>query len=331
MKTTNTIVFLLSALLSNNYGLVSGAPTAPLAVAPLTNSNHNAVNNANNNGNNVIAPRLEATVVNAQQQLGSDTRSSADVLATSASGTGAGAKPKPKLAVVTAPIGQARVFSSPHHPHQAPLSTMVAEKDMKQAWESAQEDQWDHWNLAATGNNKNKRDAVDIEFDLPSTPDSNKKVHLPLTSTAVTTSSSHLLAARDDDDAAQQQNLQHQRRHQNQHQQQFQFKHFQLRKGDMTYYDVGLGSCGYDDSGRGDTDNIVAISASLMTGIGHNPAWCGRQIRITGAGGQEVTATVRDKCMGCPEGGIDVSPKVFREVAGDLGLGRTVVSWSFLN
>ncbi|KAK0719095.1 RlpA-like double-psi beta-barrel-protein domain-containing protein-containing protein [Apiosordaria backusii] len=101
------------------------------------------------------------------------------------------------------------------------------------------------------------------------------------------------------------------------------------RHGHMTYYEVGLGACGHDDSGKGDIDNIVAVSSALMNGHGAGDA-CDRKIAIKGHGGKEVTAVVRDKCPSCPPGGIDVSPKVFRELAGNLDVGKTEVSWTFI-
>jgi len=96
--------------------------------------------------------------------------------------------------------------------------------------------------------------------------------------------------------------------------------------GSMTYYEVGLGACGQDDSGKGDTHNIVAMSAELM---GNSNSMCGRKVYIQGKDGQTVEATVRDKCPSCSPGEIDVSNKVFKEVVGNLGVGRSKVSWSF--
>jgi expansin (peptidoglycan-binding protein) len=96
--------------------------------------------------------------------------------------------------------------------------------------------------------------------------------------------------------------------------------------GAMTYYEVGLGACGHDDSGKGDSENIVAMSAELMGNSNH---MCGRKINITGKDGQTIEATVRDKCPSCSPGELDVSNKVFKEIVGDLGVGRSKVSWSF--
>ncbi|KAK4465662.1 RlpA-like double-psi beta-barrel-protein domain-containing protein-containing protein [Cladorrhinum samala] len=100
-------------------------------------------------------------------------------------------------------------------------------------------------------------------------------------------------------------------------------------RGRMTYYNVGLGACGDDDSGLGNTHNIVAISSSLMPAVGGGDM-CGKKISIKGSNGKQVTATIRDKCPSCPEGGIDVSEKVFKEIVGDLGVGKTEVTWTIL-
>jgi expansin (peptidoglycan-binding protein) len=98
--------------------------------------------------------------------------------------------------------------------------------------------------------------------------------------------------------------------------------------GAMTYYEVGVGACGHDDSGKGDSENIVAMSSALMgSGSGE---YCGRKVRIQGKDGTAVMATVRDKCPSCEPDELDVSNKVFKEVVGNLGVGRSKVSWSFV-
>ncbi|KAK2590629.1 hypothetical protein QQS21_011695 [Conoideocrella luteorostrata] len=99
-------------------------------------------------------------------------------------------------------------------------------------------------------------------------------------------------------------------------------------KGDLTYYAVGMGACGEDDSGKDNSANIVALShLDMGTQSNGNPK-CGKKISIF-ANGKSTTATVRDKCMGCKAGDIDVSEKVYKELYGDLGSGRMPVSWSY--
>ncbi|KAI0393286.1 allergen Asp F7 [Xylariaceae sp. FL0594] len=107
--------------------------------------------------------------------------------------------------------------------------------------------------------------------------------------------------------------------------------------GDITYYQVGLGACGYDDGGQ-DGGNIVAISKvdwfarfqGTNFGINMpNHPWCGQSITITAGNGKTAKATVRDNCPGCAHGSIDVSEGVFKALFGDLGVGRSTVTWSF--
>ncbi|KAI1148289.1 RlpA-like double-psi beta-barrel-protein domain-containing protein-containing protein [Nemania diffusa] len=88
--------------------------------------------------------------------------------------------------------------------------------------------------------------------------------------------------------------------------------------GDMTYYDPGLGSCGWTNSNN---DPVVALSASQSGN-------CGKSIKIQ-HNGKTVTAKVVDKCPGCGSGSIDVSPAVFNQLA-DPAQGRVQVTWNFI-
>jgi hypothetical protein len=98
--------------------------------------------------------------------------------------------------------------------------------------------------------------------------------------------------------------------------------------GDLTYYDVGLGACGFDDGGLDMSDNIVALSHEMMGTQSNGNPYCNRKVVIK-ANGKTVTATVRDKCMGCAFNDIDVSKKAFVEVFGALTDGRKKVEWAF--
>jgi hypothetical protein len=92
---------------------------------------------------------------------------------------------------------------------------------------------------------------------------------------------------------------------------------------------VGLGACGFDDSGKGDSDYIVALSHLLMGTQSNGNPFCDRSITIS-YGGKTVRAVVRDKCMGCAYDNIDVSEKAFKELSpGGLGTGRFKVDWWF--
>lgn len=98
--------------------------------------------------------------------------------------------------------------------------------------------------------------------------------------------------------------------------------------GELTYYDVGLGACGEDDSGKDDSDNIVALSHLLMGAQSNGNPMCGKTITIK-SNGKTATATVRDKCMGCDYDNIDVSRKVYEALWGGLDTGRTEAEWWF--
>lgn len=98
--------------------------------------------------------------------------------------------------------------------------------------------------------------------------------------------------------------------------------------GELTYYAVGMGACGEDDSGKDQTGNIVAISHVKMGTQSNGNPMCGQTITIY-ANGKSTTATVRDKCMGCAENDIDVSEKIYKELWGDLSTGRSDCTWSF--
>ncbi|RYP37129.1 hypothetical protein DL767_003083 [Monosporascus sp. MG133] len=111
-------------------------------------------------------------------------------------------------------------------------------------------------------------------------------------------------------------------------------------EGDITYFNVALGACGYDDTGADETENIVALPAgmwdaeSMLTSYGLNmPAhpWCDKIITIEAPNGKTVEAKVRDRCPGCQGASIDVTPHAFKQLYGSLEVGRTEAKWWFNN
>ncbi|KAL2758996.1 hypothetical protein ACRALDRAFT_1069142 [Sodiomyces alcalophilus JCM 7366] len=96
-------------------------------------------------------------------------------------------------------------------------------------------------------------------------------------------------------------------------------------KGDLTYYDTGLGACGFNDAGR---RGIVALSQHKMGALSNNNPLCNRRVRLH-ANGKTVEGVVRDKCMGCAKGDIDVSRDMFAALY-DLGVGRAPVTWELI-
>lgn len=70
-----------------------------------------------------------------------------------------------------------------------------------------------------------------------------------------------------------------------------------------------MGACGEDDTGKDETDYIVALSHDLMGTQSNGNPYCGKTITIS-YGGKTVQATVKDKCMGCALDSIDGKPPV---------------------
>lgn len=100
--------------------------------------------------------------------------------------------------------------------------------------------------------------------------------------------------------------------------------------GDLTYYDPGLGACGWQNTAA---DHIVAISEAIFdsydNGNPNNNPLCGKMITITGADGAPYQAKIVDRCPGCDEGSLDLTPDFFKVVVPN-GDGRVHnVEWSF--
>ncbi|CAJ2503284.1 Uu.00g106780.m01.CDS01 [Anthostomella pinea] len=104
---------------------------------------------------------------------------------------------------------------------------------------------------------------------------------------------------------------------------------------EITYYTVGPGACGYDDSGKDSSENIVAIphafwdSISMATSLGvDEPAHplCNKVISIQSKTGT-TTGTIRDRCGGCENMAIDVTSHAFIDLFGSTTSGRNDVTW----
>jgi len=95
--------------------------------------------------------------------------------------------------------------------------------------------------------------------------------------------------------------------------------------GRGTWFDVGLGACGYENV---NSDYIVAISHDIY-GDGGN---CNQWIHITNTQTGDVAyGQTRDECMGCDATAIDMSPSLFQALGADLGEGVLNVEWHFMN
>ncbi|AEO62260.1 uncharacterized protein THITE_2106235 [Thermothielavioides terrestris NRRL 8126] len=99
-------------------------------------------------------------------------------------------------------------------------------------------------------------------------------------------------------------------------------------QGDITYYTLGLGSCGIDDTGKDNSANIVALSAALMGAVSNANPLCGKTITIK-ANGKTAQAVVHDKCPVCAFGDVDASQNLFLELFGSTDGGREKIEWWF--
>ncbi|KAI8337873.1 RlpA-like double-psi beta-barrel-protein domain-containing protein-containing protein [Chlamydoabsidia padenii] len=97
-------------------------------------------------------------------------------------------------------------------------------------------------------------------------------------------------------------------------------------KGDGTYYNAGMGSCGKTNT---DHDMIAALNAPQM-GVVPNPNKnpnCGRYAKVKGPKGT-VRVKIVDTCPPCLKGSLDLSPAAFMKIA-DLAAGRVPITWSW--
>ncbi|PWN46067.1 hypothetical protein IE81DRAFT_284486, partial [Ceraceosorus guamensis] len=95
--------------------------------------------------------------------------------------------------------------------------------------------------------------------------------------------------------------------------------------GRATYYAVGLGACGWTNSGN---ENVVALNTNMYGFTGAKSQYCGRQIEIH-YNGNTQRATIVDACPSCPNSGdLDMSRNLFSSLTnGNLGLGQFQMSW----
>ncbi|KFA79743.1 hypothetical protein S40288_00709 [Stachybotrys chartarum IBT 40288] len=92
--------------------------------------------------------------------------------------------------------------------------------------------------------------------------------------------------------------------------------------GEITFFEPGLGACGQV---HGPDDFIAAVSHIRYD----RESLCGRMLRVT-RDGRSADVRVVDRCAGCKEDDIDLSPAAFRQVIGDLGLGRVNGNWEWI-
>jgi expansin (peptidoglycan-binding protein) len=96
------------------------------------------------------------------------------------------------------------------------------------------------------------------------------------------------------------------------------FKRFD--NAQMTYYDVGLGACGWTNQ---PSDFVVAVNTAQYSSGRH----CGQRVQIR-ANGKTAIAEVVDECPGCEGHGLDLSEALFAHFA-PKDKGVFLASWDF--
>jgi hypothetical protein len=97
------------------------------------------------------------------------------------------------------------------------------------------------------------------------------------------------------------------------------FKRFD--NAQMTYYDVGLGACGWSNQ---PSDFVVAVNTAQYSSGRH----CGQRVQIR-AYGKTAIAEVVDRCTGCEDHGLDLSEALFAHFA-PKDKGVFLTSWDFV-
>ncbi|KAI9321875.1 RlpA-like double-psi beta-barrel-protein domain-containing protein-containing protein [Dichotomocladium elegans] len=83
------------------------------------------------------------------------------------------------------------------------------------------------------------------------------------------------------------------------------------------------GSCGPKE----DSNSLIAALNHEQYGeMNRKSPWCGKKIKVEGEKGA-VVVTINDACPGCGFGDLDLTPKVFKEVIGDMNKGVGPITW----
>ncbi|CAL1713924.1 unnamed protein product [Somion occarium] len=100
--------------------------------------------------------------------------------------------------------------------------------------------------------------------------------------------------------------------------------------GEATFFEPGPGACGHINNAQ---DFIVAVSAKVFdtfpgatANTNDNPV-CSKELTATFKG-KSVKVTVVDRCAGCAENDIDLSPAAFDKLSPPSAGRLTGVSWT---
>lgn len=91
-----------------------------------------------------------------------------------------------------------------------------------------------------------------------------------------------------------------------------------MKRSNITWYNPGIGSCGWPN---GDWQLVAAVSNDMMGAPSNGNLNCARVTHVF-YGGHEVDVFVVDKCGGCANQDIDLSPVAFQALGLDQGVGR---------
>lgn len=97
--------------------------------------------------------------------------------------------------------------------------------------------------------------------------------------------------------------------------------------GDITYYEAGLGACGWTNDGS--SEDVFALAHGMMGTQSNGNPFCGRMATIKVAGKPEVKAKLVDKCMGCEGQSIDLSSHLFNQLSEEATGRLHGVEWHF--
>ncbi|KAL8802600.1 MAG: hypothetical protein Q9182_003690 [Xanthomendoza sp. 2 TL-2023] len=98
--------------------------------------------------------------------------------------------------------------------------------------------------------------------------------------------------------------------------------------GDITFYDTGLGACGWTNDGL--SENVFALAHEMMGAQSNGNPFCGRSAEVT-LDGKTVVGKLVDKCGGCKGQSIDLGHKMFQALADERKGRISGVTWRFID
>lgn len=76
---------------------------------------------------------------------------------------------------------------------------------------------------------------------------------------------------------------------------------------------------------------LTFCNQDTQNGNPNDNSLCGKKIQVS-IGGQSTTVTIADRCAGCAEWDLDLTPTAFNAiVAGGEAVGRTTANWQFMS